>query len=166
MLDVRVLENLSSDRNVAGDTFMITLDQPLVVDGFVLAERGAHGEGRIIDVKGAGRVHGLPSMLLELTRISTSDGQNVPVHTARVERQGTESKTADAAKVGAGAVLGTVIGAAAGGGKGAAIGAAAGAAAGIGTVMATRGKPAVVRSESRLSFRLEEPVSLTERLGH
>jgi hypothetical protein len=160
-----VLENLSSDRNVAGDTFMITLDQPLVVDGFVLAERGAHGEGRVVDVKGGSRFQGLPTMLLELTRLYTSDGQNVGVHTARVEREGTESKTADAAKVGAGVALGSVIGVAAGGGKGAAIGAAAGAAAGVATVMATRGKPATVRSESRLSFRLAEPVTLTEQFG-
>jgi hypothetical protein len=56
------------------------------------------------------------------------------------------------------------VGAIAGGGKGAAIGAGIGGAAGTGTVVATRGKPAVLASETRLSFRLQEPVTVVEKL--
>ena len=65
--------------------------------------------------------------------------------------------------VGGGALLGAVIGAIAGGGKGAAIGAGVGGGAGAGTVMATRGKPAALPSETRLSFRLKTPVTITEK---
>jgi hypothetical protein len=75
-----------------------------------------------------------------------------------------ESRQDDAKKVGAGAALGAVIGAIAGGGKGAAIGAGVGGGAGAGAVMATRGAAAALPSETRLTFRLNAPVTLTEKL--
>lgn len=133
------------------------------MDGFVIAERGARVEGRVTEAGEAGRVRGLAHLTIELTRIHTSDGQRVAIRTAQFTKQGPESKGEDAAKVGVGAVLGTVIGAAAGGGKGAAIGAAAGGAAGAGTVAATRGKPVVLSTETRLDFRLVQPVTITEQ---
>lgn len=163
MLQVRLLDALSSDRNHPGDTFTATLDQPLVVDGFVLAERGARVEGKIIESQQAGRVKGLASIGLELTRLNLSDGQHVEISTDNYTKMGPESKKQDAAKIGGGAALGAIIGAIAGGGKGAAIGAGVGGAAGTGTVVATRGKPAVLPSETRLSFRLNSSVTITER---
>jgi hypothetical protein len=63
--------------------------------------------------------------------------------------------------VGIGAGVGAAIGAIAGGGKGAAIGAGAGGAAGTGTVLATRGDPAVLPSESLITFKLQAPVTVT-----
>jgi hypothetical protein len=70
---------------------------------------------------------------------------------------------ADAAKVGGAAAVGAVIGGIAGGGKGAAIGAGVGGGAGAGDVLLTRGKPATLPSETRLSFRLRTPVTITEK---
>jgi len=163
LISVRLAEALSSRRNQSGDTFFATLDQPLVIDGFVIAERGARAEGRVSEAEDKGRGKGLPRLSIELTGISTADGQKVPIHTARFEKTGTAAKGEDALKIGTGAVLGTAIGAAAGGGKGAAIGAAAGTAAGIGTVMATRAKPAELAIETRISFRIEERVTITEQ---
>jgi len=164
MLRVRLGETLSTKRNRVGDTFAGTLDQELVVDGFVIAERGSRVEGRVSQSEEAGRTRGLAHLGLELTRIHTSDGQTVNIKTAKFEQLGAPSRTDDWAKVGLGTALGGAIGAAAGGGKGAAIGAAAGAAAGAGTVAATRGKPAEVAVETRVNFKLEQPVMLTERL--
>lgn len=65
--------------------------------------------------------------------------------------------------VGGGALFGTIIGAIAGGGKGAAIGAVAGAASGAGAQMATRGREIHVPAEALLTFRLEQPLYLTDR---
>jgi hypothetical protein len=161
---VRLGEGLSSQRNRAGDEFTGTLDQPLVIDGFVVAERGARVEGRVTESVEAGRVRGLAQLGLELTKVHMSDGQIAAIRTQEFRKQGPESKWDDAAKVGVGAALGAIIGAAAGGGKGAAIGAAAGGAAGGGAVAATRGKPAVLPVETVVTFRIEEPVTLTERL--
>jgi hypothetical protein len=137
----------------------------LVVDGFVIAERGARVEGRVVASDRGGKVKGVAALSVELTRIRTSDGQNVAIQTDAFEKQAEPSHGQDVATVGAGAVLGAVVGAIAGGGKGAAVGAGVGGAAGAGGVLLTRGKPATLPSETRISFRLRAPVTLTERRG-
>jgi hypothetical protein len=60
--------------------------------------------------------------------------------------------------------IGAAIGAIAGGGKGAAIGAGVGGAAGAGTVLGTKGEQAELENETRLTFKLKQPVTLTEKL--
>lgn len=163
LLQVRLGERLSSDSNALGDTFFATLDQPLVADGWVIAERGARVLGRVAEVAEAGRIKGVASMTLELAQITTSDGQKIPLRAAHFVRKGDSSRKADAAKVGIAAAIGAAIGAATGGGKGAGIGAASGGAAGAGAVLLTRGEPAVLAAETRLSFRLDQAVTITER---
>jgi hypothetical protein len=96
LLPVRLVDGLSSERNAPGDAFLATLDKELVVDGFVIAERGARVEGRVVASEPGG----------------------------------------DVEKV----------------------------AAGAGDVMLTRGKPATLPSETRISFRLRAPLTLTEQL--
>lgn len=164
LITVRLGETLSSDRNQPNDSFMATLDQPLAVDGFVIAERGSRVEGRVVQAEKAGKVKGVSRLAVELTKIHTSDGQTVRIQTAMFEKEGETSKKEDAAKVGAVAAIGAAIGAIAGGGKGAGIGAAAGGAAGAGDVMLTRGKPVELQVETRISFRLDQPVTITEKL--
>jgi len=164
LLTVRLTEAISSEKNKPGDTFTASLDQPLIVEGFILAERGARVEGRVLEVEQAGRIRGLASLKIHLVRLHTSDGQDVAIHTEPFAKTSEVSKTDDAKKIGVGAAIGAAIGAIAGGGRGAAIGAGVGGAAGTGTVMATRGKPAVLPSETRLSFRLQEPVTLVEKI--
>jgi len=163
LLTVRLGETVSTERTRPGDSFSATLDQPLVVDGLVIAEKGAHATGRVVDAVEAGRVKGLARLLLELSSLMSSDGQKIEFRTARFEKEGPASKTEDAQKVGIGAAIGAAIGAIAGGGKGAAIGAASGGAAGGGVAVATRGKPAVLPAETRISFRVDQPVTITER---
>jgi len=162
LLPVRLIDGLSSERNIAGDTFTGTLDKELVVDGFVIAERGARVEGRVTNVERAGKTRGVAQMSLELSRIHTSDGQTVTVQTDPFDRRAEATHQEDAAKVGGGAAIGAIIGAIAGGGKGAAIGAGVGGGAGAGDVLLTRGKPVTFPSETRVSFRLRAPVTITE----
>jgi hypothetical protein len=164
LITVRLEEELDSNKNQSGDQFRASLDQPLVVDGFVLAERGARVSGRVVEVDRGGRVKGRATMSLALTTINTSDGQRVNVQTESFTRQATADTKGDAAKIGGAAAVGAVIGAIAGGGKGAAIGAGVGGAAGTGGVMATRGKAANLPIETKVSFRTAAPVTLTERL--
>jgi hypothetical protein len=162
LLPVRLGEGLSSDRNQAGDGFSATLDAPLIVDGFVIAERGSKLEGKVVESDKGGRVKGVSSISIELTRLRTSDGQNIAIQTESFEKTGPKSMKEDVAKVGAAAGIGAAIGAIAGGGKGAGIGAAIGGAAGTGGVMATRGKPAALATETRINFRLRNAVTITE----
>ena len=164
LIPVRLVDGLTSERNMPGDLFTATLDKELVVDGYVIAERGARVEGRVVASDRGGRVKGVASLAVVITRLHLSDGQTVVLATDSFERQAAESRRDDAVKVGAGAALGAVIGAIAGGGKGAAIGAGAGGAAGAGTVMATRGRAAALPSETRISFRLREAVAITEKV--
>jgi len=164
LIPVRLVDGLSSDRNVPGDTFTGTLDRELVKDGFIIAERGARVEGRVVASDRGTRVKGDAAISVELTRLHTSDGQNVSIQTDSFERRSTANHGTDAAKVGGGAALGAIIGALAGGGKGAAIGAGAGGGIGAGDVLLTR-KPATMPSEMRIRFRLRTPITLTEKKG-
>lgn len=163
LFPVRLIDGLSTERNHPGDTFTGTLDQPLVVDGFVIAERGARVEGRVANTDVGGKVSGVASIAVQLTRVHLSDGQTISVQTDSFERKAEASHKTDAAKVGAGAAVGAIIGAIAGGGKGAAIGAGVGGGAGAGDVLLTRGKAATLPSETKISFRLSAPVTVTER---
>jgi hypothetical protein len=165
VLNVRIGETLSTKRNQSGDTFLATLDQPLVVDGFVIAERGSRVEGRVVESDTGGKVQGTAHLTVQLSKLNTSDGQRVSINTASYTRQSGSSRGTDAAKIGAGAAIGAVIGAIAGGGKGAGIGAGVGGAAGAGDVLMTRGKPAEIPVETRLTFRIADPIELTERLN-
>jgi hypothetical protein len=165
LLSARTVEGLSSERNQVGDTFTATLEQPLSVDGWVIAERGARLEGKIVQSQRAGRVRRPSDLAIELTQLVTSDGQRVAIETETFEKHGVSSTGQDAAKIGAGAAIGAAIGAVAGGGKGAGIGAAAGGAVGAGDVMLTRGKPAVLPAETHINFRLRNSVTITERTG-
>jgi hypothetical protein len=157
---VRVNQWLSSDRNQPGDTFSATLDQPLVVDGLVVAQRGQTVTGRVTDAQKAGRVEGTSKLGIQLTDLTLVDGQTVSVQSQMINRNGSTSTGRDAAAIGTTTALGAIIGAGADWGRGAAIGAGAGAAAGIVGVLLTRGRPTVIYPESALTFRLEQPVTI------
>jgi len=163
LIPVRLIDGLTSERNNAGDTFTASLDKPLIVDGLVIAERGARVEGRVVSADKGGKVKGVAALAIQLTRIHLSDGQTVSVESESFEKHAEQTRGTDAAKVGGGAAIGAIIGAIAGGGKGAAIGAGAGGGVGAGDVLLTRGKPAVLPSETRITFRLSTPVTITER---
>lgn len=165
LLSVRVDDHLSSSTTHAGDSFRASLEQPIVVDGAVIAERGAKVEGRVTESDAGGKVRGLATLQLELVRLNTSDGQRVRLQTEGFTKQAQKSTKKDAAKIGIGAGLGAAIGAIAGGGKGAAIGAGLGGAAGTGAVMTSRGEAAEVPAETRMTFRLREAITVTEKLN-
>jgi hypothetical protein len=155
-LQVRIGETLSASRSKLGDSFLATLEQPLVIDGFIIAERGSRVEGRVVEAS-------LSRLSVELVRLSTSDGQRIQIRTEPYKKYGSGSTGSDLAKVGAGAAIGAAIGGIAGGGKGAAIGAGAGAVVGAGTAVITSGR-AEIPVESRLSFRVQEALTITEKL--
>jgi len=162
LIPVRLLDGLSTERNVPGDTFIATLDSPLVADGFVIAERGSRVEGQVVSVDKGTRARGGAAITVALDRIRTSDGQNMVIRTDSFEKRSDPNRTRDAEKVAGGAAIGAIIGALAGGGKGAAIGAGAGGGMGAGDVLLTR-QPATLPSETRITFSLRAAVTLTER---
>ncbi|HMD70373.1 MAG TPA: hypothetical protein VKF41_03480 [Bryobacteraceae bacterium] len=70
LLPVRLVDGLSSERNAPGDAFLATLDKELVVDGFVIAERGARVEGRVVASDPGGKMKRAAAIAVELTRLS------------------------------------------------------------------------------------------------
>src|SRR5580658_3397570 len=113
-LAVRIGETISSSRNQPGDSFLATLTQPLVIDGFIIAERGARVEGRVVEAAPAGRGRGASHLAVSVVRIATADGQNIRIRTEPYTKDGASQAAMDAAKVGGGAAIGAVIGALAG----------------------------------------------------
>ena len=92
-----------------------------------------------------------------------ADGRTIDLSTGSFTKQAQSTKKKDAAKVGIGAGVGAAIGAIAGGGKGAAIGTVVGGGAGAAEAMATRGDPATIPGETRLTFKLTAPVKITKQ---
>lgn len=162
-ISVRTITALSTKTSQTGQPFEGTLNKALEVDGVVVAERGAAVKGVVAESDPGGRVKGVASIALRLTSIQVASGEILEVNTGAIAKDAPSTKKKDAVKVGIASGIGAAIGAIAGGGKGAAIGAGAGAAGGTGVVMATRGDPAVVPSESLLTFRLAAPVTYTEK---
>jgi hypothetical protein len=158
---VRTNQWLSSDRNQQGDSFTAILEQPLVVDGVVVAPRGATVIGRVTEAQKAGRVEGTSRLGVQITGLTLADGQQVSIQSQMVTRNGPTSTGRDAAAIGGTTALGAIIGAGADWGRGAAIGAGAGAAAGIIGVLLTRGKPTLIYPESVLTFQIEAPVTFS-----
>jgi hypothetical protein len=159
-ITVRLMGSLSSDVNQQGDGFSATLEQPVVVDGWVVARRGQIAVGHVVQVQKAGRVKGVSSMGLALSEIPVVDGRQAAVSSQLIQASGGTSKGRDALAVAGTTGLGAAIGGAVDGGTGAGIGAAAGAVAGLAGVLLTPGRPTVFPPETLLTFRLQAPVTI------
>src|SRR5215469_11279641 len=159
-ITVRVNQPLSTDHNQVGDFFTATLAESIVVDGIVVAQRGQTVSGRVSEVDKGGRVSGVSKLGIELTQLTSVDGQQLPIQTQLVGRSGRSTEGRDAAAIAGTTALGAAIGAAADWGRGAAIGAGAGAVLGIAGVLLSHGAPAVVFPETPLTFRIEQSVDV------
>jgi hypothetical protein len=161
-LTVRTNGFITSDRNQPGDFFSATLTEPLVIDGFVVAARGQVVNGRVVDVQKAGRVSGVSSVRVELTELNLVDGQQIPFRSQMIYRKGDTSIGRDVGAIGGTTAVGAAIGAAATGtGLGAGIGAAAGLVASTIGVLSTRGRATIVAPETPLTFRVEQPITVS-----
>jgi hypothetical protein len=156
-------KDLSTKTAKDGDLFTASLAAPIVDGDWVIAKRGATVQGVVVNSDPGGRVKGRASMTVKLRSLQLADGRTVELSTNSYTKEAKSTKKKDAMKIGIGAGIGAAIGAIAGGGKGAAIGAGAGGGAGTGLVLATRGDPAVIPSESQLKFRLQGPITVTKR---
>jgi hypothetical protein len=160
VITIQIRDYLSSSRNSSGDTFAGTLQQPLVIDGWVVARPGQTVMGQVVAANSAGRVKGTSDLAVELSEITLVDGRQIPIRTQMLRNYGRDSHAEDAAAIAGSTALGAVIGAAAGQGKGALIGASIGAGAATVGVLSTRGKATEIYPESTLTFRLDAPLMI------
>jgi hypothetical protein len=126
-----------------------------------LFAKDASVQGKIVSLEEPGRVSGVASISLQLTEIQAKNGSSIPLQTELFSETAKSQKKKDAAVIGAGAGIGTAIGAIAGGKKGAVLGAIAGGGGGTGYVLATKGKQLQYPSETLMTFKLAEPLTVT-----
>jgi len=161
---VRTIDNIDSTRNQTGDEFAATLDVPVVVNNRVVIPRHSDARLRLVQASNAGRMSGRSELKVELVSV-TADGRTYPMETDYYEQAGPSRTTRTAETVGGGAVLGGIIGAIAGRGRGAAIGSVAGAGTGAAVEARTHGQQVRIPSETKLSFTLKSPVTVTASPG-
>ncbi|MCZ2079246.1 MAG: hypothetical protein HUU41_17295 [Bryobacteraceae bacterium] len=156
---IRMIDDVDSERDSVGKTFRASLDEPIMVNGEVVAPRGNDVTVKLVSDEQSGRLTGRTELTLDLVSLQIGD-KTVDIDT-QVITQASESRTGQSAKVvGGTAALGAIIGAIAGGGRGAAIGAVSGAGAGTAVQVLTKGQKVRIPSETRLQFTLQQPVRL------
>jgi hypothetical protein len=159
-LSIRLNDEVNSEKAQVGDVFHGSISAPVSIDDQTAIPTTADVEGRVVDVKSAGRFAGQSVLTLELTKL-TMNGKSYSLQTSQWTKSGNGRGKSTAAKVGGGAAVGAVLGGIFGGGKGAAIGAAAGAGAGTGVSAATKGQQIILRPEAIIAFQLQGPVTVT-----
>jgi hypothetical protein len=151
---------LSSDTNHAGDPFVATTTEAVVVDGRTVAPAGTKIRGTLSDVQASGRVKGRARMTLAYHEIIDSAGNAHSISAQPLTLQAASETHSDVEKIAAGGVLGAVIGGITGGGKGAAIGAGAGAGAGTVLMLATKGADVELNPGQRLAIHMTAATSM------
>lgn len=159
VLTIRTTRLLSTKTMKTGDAFSAIVEEPIAVEGWVVVPAGARVDGRIAEADDGGRLKGKAKLSIELTSLTTGDGQKVDIVTTPVGAEAAANRGQDAKRVGVGAGAGAGVGAIAGGGKGAAVGALIGAGAGA----AMRGDAADIPAESVLAFELRSPITIQQR---
>jgi hypothetical protein len=161
-ITIRMIDSVNSETNKVGETFIATLDEPLLQGGLEVVPRGADVRGRIANVNEAGRIAGSAQLGLELTQIIVNGIQYSLQTSEYAEKaEGRGAQTAKRAGIGAG--IGAAIGAIAGGGKGAAIGAGVGGGGATAVQVMTKGDKLNIPSETKLEFTLRAPLVVAAR---
>jgi hypothetical protein len=155
-----MIDSVDTETASLGETFKASLDAPVKIDEETVFPRGAEVYVKLTNVQSAGRVRGRSELQLELDSISVGS-RTYSLESSKYVSTGASQAGRTAKSAGLGAAIGAAIGAVTGGGKGAVIGATTGAGAGAGAEAIRKGEQVRVDSETRLEFRLEEPVEVT-----
>jgi hypothetical protein len=158
-------QELSTQSTSAGQGFTARLaDAVYAADGTTLIPAGATVRGRVTDSRPSERAGQQASITLAFETVSF-EGRNYPINATVVDvpvrRVTRDSKTEQAAKIGAGAAAGAVLGQVIGKNTRSTVaGAAVGAAAGTAVAMGTADVDAVIPSGARVVIRLDSPVNV------
>jgi hypothetical protein len=161
-IHIRMIDQLDTGKNIAGDSFRASLAQPILVSGGrTVAVKDGLVRGQVSDVVSSGRLKRPASLTLRLTQVTLTDGRVVPVETSPYTLDGKSHALRNATLIGGGAAAGAVLGGVAGGKKGAIIGSGVGAGAGMATAYLTGKQEIVVPSETALQFAASGKTAVT-----
>jgi hypothetical protein len=160
LVNLRMVDSVDSKTDHVGQTFKASLDSPVIVDGVTVFPKGGDAFVKLTKVESAGNLSGKSELQLELERVFIGS-KSYTVTSNSYESVGDSQGKKAVKQTGIGAGIGAVIGAIAGGKKGAAIGAGVGGGAGAATTAIQKGEQVRVESESKLTFRLEQPLNVT-----
>ncbi|HET9698651.1 MAG TPA: hypothetical protein VFP40_17400 [Terriglobales bacterium] len=169
---------ISTKNAKVGDAVYAETNFPITINDRVVIPAGTYVQGRISEVRRAGRVKGRAELLMHFTTLVYPTGytallpgavENLP-GAEKQEVKGDEGKVRqdsekgkDAGTIATTAATGATIGALAGQGlKGAGIGGAAGAAAGLGWALLTRGSDVMLPVGTSVQMVLQRPLVLDE----
>jgi hypothetical protein len=157
---IRMTDEVDSEKAQVGDTFHASISAPITIDDQTVVPTTADVEGRVVDVKSAGRFAGGSVLTLQLTKL-LMNGKAYSIQTDQWSKSGTGKGKGTATKVGGGAAVGAILGGIFGGGKGAAIGAAAGAGAGTAGSAIGKGQQIILKPEAVINFTLQNSLTVT-----
>src|SRR5579864_4102493 len=159
-LNIRLNDEVNSEKAQVGDVFHGSISAPVSIDDQTVIPTTADVEGRVVDVKSAGRFAGQSLLSLQLTKL-IMNGRSYSIQTDQWSKNGTGKGKGTAAKVGGGAAVGAILGGIFGGGKGAAIGTVAGAGAGTAGSAVGKGQQIILQPESVVNFTLQNSLTVT-----
>ena len=151
-------EPLSSADSRGGDSFAATIAAPVVIAGKTVIPKGARAKGRVIDANASGHLKGVAKLELALESIEVGN-KWYDVATDDSTHVGQNHNKHNLVYIGGGTAGGALIGGLAGG-KGALIGSLIGAGGGTAASAATGKKDIRLPAETRLSFQLNQPVTI------
>lgn len=172
-IQARLETLISSKTNRQGDRFTAKVSESVLINGKEVIPQETIIEGRVAEIKPAGKARSHAEMNLSYERLIFPNGVSETIVAVQAEldddqkaeidrKEGTikgESTTKrDAAEIGGGAAAGAGVGAIAGGGKGAAVGAGIGGVVGLVDSMRRKGKDIEFPAGMRLVIRLERPL--------
>ncbi len=156
---VRLSQTINSSTAHDGDRFDATVTSPIVIRGRTLVASGSAASGTVTGANARGHIKGAAILGLRLNALRIN-GQSTPIDSDTWSREIKGKGKRSAAFIGGGGGVGALIGGLAGGGKGALIGGLAGAGAGTGAGALTNNKQIIVGSESPLTFRIMNSITV------
>jgi predicted Ser/Thr protein kinase len=159
-LTLRTIGPIDGDAAQPGRTFAASVDAAVMVNGKIVVPRHADAVLRLVEAKKAGRFHGAAKLVLTLDSFTVGGRRySVSVTPVDVAGGGRGGRTGKFAVVGG--AVGAVVGGVVHGGKGALAGAGIGGGAGAGAAGLTGERGLTLPAESRLTFQLAAPVTVT-----
>lgn len=160
VIGLRVETPLSSERSHVEDRVDARVTRDVLAGGRVAIPAGARVIGAVSEVDRGGKMKNAARLGVRFHTLVLANGQEVPLRTEAVFREGESPGNESARKIGGAAIGGAILGAIIGGGKGAAIGGAAGAGAGSAAVMAGDRNAATLPAGTVVNVRLSGPATI------